>query len=342
MLGTLNARGIVRASEPLQVGLADLRDTEKKGKWWLAGASWRGRDNNVEHSTSTAGKLTSNTEEPSTLPGAEISDLVDSTPDLLHLAAAARMNTTVRRAIFVALLSASDASDAQQRLHGLRLSQSQRPEMARVLLHCAGAESAYNPYYAVVARRVCADFSKMGMAFQFTLWDLFGKMEVEEENGDAISLEAVVNSARFYAALIYSRAVRIGVLKVSIDTLHQSEVKKLIPQKNLDLTRLSPRLQTFVEVLLVTLLSADAKSATMSTTSLFERALDQPQLTQGLQWFLKKVVARSDLVPPGKQRDWLRRSSFAISEMLAAKLIGRDEIAEAQDQGDDGDADDLT
>jgi len=216
MLGTLNARGVVRASEPLQVGLADLHDTKKMGKWWLAGASWRGRDISVDHSTSIPGNLTNNTEESSTLSRTDDLDISDSTPDLLHLAAAARMNTNVRRAIFVALLSASDASDAQQRLHGLRLSQTQRPEMARVLLHCAGAEATYNPYYALVARRVCADVSKMGIAFQFTLWDLFGKLEAAEDDGDTIGLEAVVNSARFYAALIGSGAVRIGVLKVSI------------------------------------------------------------------------------------------------------------------------------
>jgi len=43
-LGTLNNRNL-KTSEPMRIGLDDLRDTDKRGKWWLVGASWRGRDN---------------------------------------------------------------------------------------------------------------------------------------------------------------------------------------------------------------------------------------------------------------------------------------------------------
>ncbi|KAK3062329.1 hypothetical protein LTS18_004345, partial [Coniosporium uncinatum] len=42
-LGSLNQRTI-KAAEPLRIGLADIRDTEKKGKWWLVGASWQPKE----------------------------------------------------------------------------------------------------------------------------------------------------------------------------------------------------------------------------------------------------------------------------------------------------------
>ena len=49
-LKSLNQRTI-RASEPLGVGLKDLQNKDKRGKWWLVGASYRidtGDDDNFQ------------------------------------------------------------------------------------------------------------------------------------------------------------------------------------------------------------------------------------------------------------------------------------------------------
>ena len=40
-IGALNSRN-VRASEPLRIGRQDIKDIERRGKWWLVGASWKG------------------------------------------------------------------------------------------------------------------------------------------------------------------------------------------------------------------------------------------------------------------------------------------------------------
>ena len=217
-LGTLNSRNI-KATEPLRVGRDDIKNIEKKGKWWLVGASWKGvvdtKDINASNGSDSAPRDTVTDDE--VLDGA--------TTDLMQLAREHRMNTDVRRSIFVGIMSASDYKDAQIRLAKLNLKKSQELEIPRVLIHCAGSEHNYNPYYTLISRRLCAEH-KLRMAFQFSLWDLFRRMgekgmeedSIDEEEDELMALDArkIVNLGRMYGSLIADRALPITVLKASL------------------------------------------------------------------------------------------------------------------------------
>lgn len=41
-LGSLNNRPSLRATEPLRINRDDIKNSDRKGKWWLVGASWKG------------------------------------------------------------------------------------------------------------------------------------------------------------------------------------------------------------------------------------------------------------------------------------------------------------
>jgi len=217
LLGSLNTRSI-KSSEPLRVGLDDIRHADKRGKWWLVGASWKeASDDNRDTKAIGASSAQADKQDDNLDPGS--ADL------LLHLAREQRMNTDVRRAIFVTIMSASDYRDAHLRLMKLRLKKSQELEIPRVLVQCAGAEEMYNPFYTLIARRLCSEH-RVKMAFQFALWDLFGRMgeggddergRGEEEGGgdaEAISTRTTVNLARMFGVLIAEGGLGLGVLKV--------------------------------------------------------------------------------------------------------------------------------
>ena len=211
-LGSLNRRTI-RASEPLRFGLKDLRQTDKRGKWWLVGASYKDDHaddaERIERISSVRGKNDS------------LVNTNDFAADLIQLAKEQRMNTDIRRSIFVAIMSATDYNDAYVRLMKLRLKKSQEVEIPKVLIHCAGAEKVYNPFYTLLSRRVCSD-KKLKMSFQFSLWDLFKQMgEGEEESQDydegdegKLGLRSLVNLARMFGVLIAEGGLGLGVLKV--------------------------------------------------------------------------------------------------------------------------------
>ena len=211
-LGSLNQRNI-RAGEPLRIGLKDLRQTENRGKWWLVCASYK--DDHADDAEPN--------KQPSTASGnnnREVNMGSDAT-DLIQLAKEQRMNTDVRRSIFIAVMSATDYSDAYVRLMKLRLKRSQELEIPKVLIHCAGAEKLYNPFYTFLSRRVCSD-KKIKMSFQFSLWDLFKQMgESEDERNDddkderdKLGLRSLVNLARMFGVLIAEGGLGLGVLKV--------------------------------------------------------------------------------------------------------------------------------
>ena len=68
------------------------------------------------------------------------------------------------------------------------------------------------------------------MAFQFALWDLFGRMgeggddeqvrTEEEAEAEAISTRKTVNLAKMFGVLIAEGGIGLGVLKVSHRTIY--------------------------------------------------------------------------------------------------------------------------
>ena len=81
-LGRMGEKNLRGGGEPLRVSLGDIRNVKEKGKWWLVGASWKNDDLPLRPNETTQ------TDED----------------ELLSLAREQRMNTDIRRAIFVALM----------------------------------------------------------------------------------------------------------------------------------------------------------------------------------------------------------------------------------------------
>lgn len=330
-LGSMAGAG----GEPLRVGRDDLLNADKRGKWWVIGASWQGRDADIAESggvTNQNGAPGSDAFVSDSLADDNTGTTLDSAPDLLALARAHRMNTAIRRAIFIALLSASDCRDARLRLAALRLKRrTADAEIPRVLLHLAAAEEAYNPYYTLVAKQVVVEDRRAKMGMGIALWDFFRRMgetgdfedeedeekeEEEEEDeaaglgGRSVSVKAAVNLAKMFARLLVDGTMTIGVLKV------------------LNLAYLQPKTRAFVEVLLVTVLldthrrattkgdkskgNGNSKTKSKTTTSttttkdtdnaaereraiatLFSRAREAPRLIPSLIVFLRRTVGPS-------------------------------------------------
>ena len=314
VLGTLNARN-VRASEPLRIGRSDIKDSERKGKWWLIGASWKGNgDEGVPGLDAFGDKLTTR----------NLDHIDPQEADLLELARQYRMNTSIRRSIFIAVMSASDYQDAHLRLLKLRLKRSQEQEIPKVLLRCAGAETAYNPYYTLIAKKLCTD-KRMKMAFQFSLWDFFKKMgekgdmdesDEEDDETQVVELNEVVNLAKMYAGLVTDGALSLTMLKT------------------LNLAYLKEQARTFVELLLVVVILQSQEAVSnghdeniLRTT--FGKVVDAPQIIDALQIFIKKVVARSDLVASQKERATLIWGSKIAVDTLKTLRSTQSVIREA-------------
>ncbi|PYI08815.1 hypothetical protein BO78DRAFT_468294 [Aspergillus sclerotiicarbonarius CBS 121057] len=303
ILGSLNSR-VIRASEPISISRDDIHNSSKKGKWWLVGASWR------EDPLESARKELTNLPTHDTQPDA--SDSEDE-PDLGSIAKAHRMNTDVRRSIFVAIMSATDYQDAHVRLLKLRLKRAQEFEIPRVLTHCAMEEAAHNPYYTLIAKRLCGEMGRrIKVSFMYTLWNIFKRMG---ENGDMVDdddddnafddeddqnkleMKSVVNLAKMYGSLIADGTLNLGVLKI------------------LNFAYLQPKSKTFVELLLISVIqqsqkkrggkkkkSADEEGRDeQALMEIFLRARETPQIVKGLIYFLRKVVAKTDIVPSEKE-----------------------------------------
>lgn len=326
-LGALSSRNL-RATEPLSIGLKDIQEGDKRGKWWLVGASWK--DAATAASTAASQKDSMHAPEKAAPEEMEVDDTAEKV-DLLALARANHMTTPLRQRIFVALVSATDCRNAHVQLSKLRLTHKQSLEVPRVVLHCAAAEPASNPYWALVARKLCSD-RKLAKAFQFGAWGLFRRMgadggadaESSDEDGlddqDASSMpsvQATLNLARLYADLLSSQALPIFVLK------------------HLDMASLAPasRARLFAEVLLVTAMLNINQRQSRKTGGTVDEQLGklfgvdrvEGRLRLGLRWFLERVVAKSDLVEDARDRKVLQRCCGSVCSRLASAAGSDDE-----------------
>jgi nucleolar MIF4G domain-containing protein 1 len=307
-IGSLNTRSI-KGSEPLRIGLKDIKESDKKGKWWLVGASWAGNDIEPAEETETASLKSTNGTTTRTV----VVD--DGSADLVQLAREQRMNTDIRRAIFITVMSSTDFQDAHLRLLKLKLKRVQELEIPKVLIHCSAAETAYNPYYTLIAKKLCGD-KRLRMAFQFSLWDLFKRMgesddegaEVEEEGEDAMGTRELVNLAKMFGTLIAEGGLTLSVLK------------------NLNMSYLQPKTKTFVEVLFITIFlhsqrQAEDKRDEQAVVNIVLKAKDAPQLVRGLLYFVKKVVSKTDIAGGKAEKATVKWASKLSADILAALTV---------------------
>ncbi|KAI9811017.1 MAG: dihydrolipoamide dehydrogenase precursor [Phylliscum demangeonii] len=318
-LGSLNTRKL-QATEPLRVGLQDIRNAEKGGKWWLVGASWHKNGTDADPAAKRGRAPDEDDDDVDPVhEGVGDGDGDGDGEDLFQLAKEHQMNTDVRRAIFTTIMSAADYRDAHLRLAKLRLKRVQETEIPRVLVQCARAESCYNPYYTLLARKMCGEH-RLRMAFQFCLWGIFKSMGETEEGEDedeighataeddddddetASGLRNTVNTAKLFGTLIAEGALALSILKT------------------LNFAFLRPATQTFVELLLITVINQSQQKAGSARQEKEKRLVeilvkmgDHPALSRGLQFFLTTVVAKTDLAASPAE---LRRIKWAYERDL--------------------------
>ncbi|KAJ3044381.1 suppressor of glycerol defect [Rhizophlyctis rosea] len=303
-------RSSIGSNEPLRVSLSDIRSIHTKGKWWLVGAAWAGHGDQDASSAAGGGGG-----------GEGVKDaLTASTGDLLKLARAMKMNTDVRRSVFVVLMSSEDCVDCFERLMKLRLKGEQEREIVRVLVHCCAQEKVYNPYYALVAEKLCQHAHGFKITLQFVLWDGVKAMgeagDEESGDGEAMDVRKVSHYARMYAYLVGRGALTLAVLKA------------------LKFTHLTPLQTLFAQLFFTTILTAPTpaskktqKDPDAGVKAIFERitvgaASEQLEnLREGIVFFLQQFVVgkKGDGVVKEGEKEVVRRRVKVVRGVLVGR-----------------------
>ncbi|KAL6840922.1 hypothetical protein ACP4OV_029182 [Aristida adscensionis] len=229
-----------------------LLEPDKKGQWWLSGDV-----------SSTA----SNIEDVA----AVISKDVAETQKLLQLAAAQRMNTDIRRAIFCIIMSAEDYVDAFEKLLRLGLSGKQDREIIRVIVDCCLQEKMFNKYYAVLASKLCSHEKNHKFSLQYCIWDHFKEL-------DNMELGRSRNLAKLVAEMLTNFTLSLATLKI-VNLANPVEM--------------TPNRITHFELLFQTLLQKDDALV----WNVFTRIAGLPELEilrEGILLFIKQHVIATD------------------------------------------------
>ncbi|CAG8433011.1 6313_t:CDS:10 [Ambispora gerdemannii] len=253
-----------------------------------------------------------------------------------------KMNTDVRRSIFVVLMSSEDFVDAFERLLKLNLKDVQEREIPRVLIHCCGNEKTHNPYYDLLAERLCAHDHSFKITFQYCLWDFLrecgeddvGGMEllkksintdndVESGIDDKVPVRKIVSLAKLYAWLLACGQLSIIVLKT------------------VSFTKLKSQTRLFLRLLITyTIILPQKKQHPSSTKStftvncqkhhhlnpdpiaiIFKKAIPNPTLSQGLLFFTQQFVKNSQMPSSEKEKGMMNADEEQDTIKWGCKVI---------------------
>ncbi|KAF9982061.1 suppressor of glycerol defect [Mortierella antarctica] len=313
-------------SEPMRVGLTDIRQVGTKGKWWLVGSSWK---NNMVGEESIQKSFTTTTAD----------DMLEAEDELLKLARKNKMNTDVRRSIFVVLMSSEDYIDAFERLIKLNLKEVQQREIVRVLLHCAGNEMVHNPYYTLVGQRLCQHDHSFKITFQYSLWDLLREMGATDvggmekvkdgqviglddgsSGGKKVALRRIVNISRMYSFLITSHDLSLVMLKTVTFTSLPSQPTMFFQllMTNIILSSQpqvhSPHAQQQQDQKDAP--KEKAKYNAQALADIFIRAAVNPTLAQGIIFFLQAFVKKGQVCQTEKEKETVKWGCSTVREVL--------------------------
>ena len=290
---------------PMGMDLDDVQSADSRGKWWLVGASVPAKSgeqlkekkaNKAKDKAKGEGKPSDPADDSSGVSDVESEDMDFVLPDYPNKARAQGLASPSQIAIFTALMTALDGDTGYRQFINLKMRKDEQLEIAKVLVQCVGSEAEYNPYYAAVGERACAN-SRIRFAFQARLWQiframgesLFGEEEDDMDTADGVRFrdeQRVRKVGRFYASLIAGGALRLSVLKP------------------LSLPELQPLAFVFVESLLLSLLeeckSKKPERENIKVEKAFGTAQDIPRLATGIDWFLREKIPRTKLLSSKK------------------------------------------
>ncbi|WVZ07115.1 hypothetical protein V8G54_020461 [Vigna mungo] len=229
-----------------------LLDPDKKGQWWLSG---------------DATSSTVNIEEVAN----RIDKDVLETQRMLQLAAAQKMNTDARRAIFCIIMSGEDYIDAFEKLLRLELPGKQDRDVMRVLVECCLQEKVFNKYYTVLASKLCEHDKNHKFTLQFCLWDQLKELE-------SMPLMRSMHLAKFVAEMVATFTLSLTLLK----TVDLNDVTLLTPKRVMHFRILFEAILEYPENLV---------------WNIFTRAAVIPELEslrQGLEFFIKEYVVKTN------------------------------------------------
>ncbi|XP_035545661.1 nucleolar MIF4G domain-containing protein 1-like [Juglans regia] len=244
----------LRVEDVLIRGLkwSKLVDPEKKGQWWLSGDMASTMDNVKE--------VASN-----------IDKEVLEAQKMLQLAAAQRMNTDARRAVFCIVMSGEDYIDTFEKLLRLDLHGKQDREIMRVLVECCLQEEVFNKYYPVLASKLCEHDKNHKFTLQFCLWDHFKELELMQHTRS-------LHLAKFAAEMLASFTLSLAVLK----SVELGDIRQLTPRRIMHFRMLFEALFEYSDKLIWNIFTRVAVTP------------DLESLRHGIEFFIKEYIVKTN------------------------------------------------
>jgi len=256
--GVKSGMGGKAADLCLRATLQDILSAGSRGRWWRAGAKWEGAIDGRREGGSEGEMLKAEESEEGPKQG-----VGGEGAALLALAGRLKMNTGVRRGIFLVMMSSRDVADAFERLGRLDLRGEQDREVVRVAVECCGQERRYNAFYAELLSLFCQTNRQHRSTCQYAFWDVFRQVDKSIEAGEGTSGSAYLGGGGMGVKIPARRLVNLARLLAHLICRFHLSLSVLKP---LDMAALNDDLQLFVATLFLALFTFKVITGSRTTS----------------------------------------------------------------------------
>eukprot|EP01029_Cantina_marsupialis_P025729 TRINITY_DN681_c0_g1_i1.p1 TRINITY_DN681_c0_g1~~TRINITY_DN681_c0_g1_i1.p1 ORF type:complete len:871 (+),score=303.77 TRINITY_DN681_c0_g1_i1:50-2662(+) len=290
------------STERFKMGWKELINAESGGRWWVTGAPWAQTKNNLPRSKMGGGNSNGG-DGDGTNPDDEETNA--EVLKLNELARKQRMNSETHRNVFKALMTADDYEDAFEKLMTLGLKGKQERIIMLVIVNCCGNEKTYNPFYSLVAHKLCTVLKSASYTFQLLLWDVF-------KTFNSISAREAYNLAKFMAFLVSKFTLSLAMLKT------------------VDFTDLLPRGTLFFKTMFADILKDENESNLVFVFDKLTQGKHQNLARDGVALFLhtyvKKFLIKTKLLKPEEKK--IARKNLKLALQSVERRINDDDDEE--------------
>jgi nucleolar MIF4G domain-containing protein 1 len=194
--------------DPLRVPFEDYLHVTKRGRWWLVGSAWAGRDQQQQQPSTRESPIEDSkssslhSQDTMTSKDPALEKKMTNAARLLHL------HTEVRRHIFTILMSSEDYVNAFENLLRFNAKEKQDREIVRVIVQCCSHEKTFNKFYAYLAEKLCQHDHDYKITFRFCFWDFWKKIH-------QTPTRQIVNMAKLLVHLVITYSLPLSIMKAA-------------------------------------------------------------------------------------------------------------------------------
>jgi nucleolar MIF4G domain-containing protein 1 len=191
----------IKTENQIRITYDDIVNSKLRGRWWITGASWKGRDNVVD------------TVYKKTLENVKTKEIKILEKKALEM----NFKTDLKKTVFFIIMSSEDYLDAFQQLLKIDINKNDL-NVSQVLVQCCLKEKNYNPFYSLLMNHICNINNRITQTLKKLILTTMSTIE-------KLKMSEIINFSKLFSNFISNEIFTLSVFKnYDFRTIQNNEI----------------------------------------------------------------------------------------------------------------------